>query len=75
MSLVHELSASVELCFTLYSVPTDGLLLSKTDQAQLSEISSILQPVLMRLQKQAVVVTETQELYADDEELLSAVGE
>lgn len=75
MSLVHELAASVQCCFDLFAVQTDGVLLSRADQAQMTEISSILQPVLMRLHKQAVAVTETQELYAEDEHLLSAVGE
>lgn len=75
MSLVHELAACIDVCFNLYAVQTDGLLLSRTEQAKLSEISSILQPVLLRLQKQAVAASESQELYAEDERLLASAGE
>lgn len=75
MSLVHELAASVQCCFELFGSQSDGVLLTRHDQAQLNEISSILQPLLLRLQKQAVSVAETQELFAEDEGLLNAVGE
>lgn len=75
MSLVHELAASVQCCFELFGTQSDGVLLSKHDQGILNEVSSILQPVLLRLQKQAVVVAESSELFAEDEQLLGAVGE
>lgn len=75
MALVHELSTSVQCCFELFGTQSDGVLLTKQDQAVLNDISSILQPVLLRLQKQAVAVAETSELFAEDEQLLGAVGE
>lgn len=75
MSLVHELAASVQCCFELFGTQSDGVLLSKQEQSVLNEISSILQPVLLRLQKQAVSVAESSELFAEDEQLLGAVGE
>lgn len=75
MSLVHELAASVQCCFELFGTQSDGVLLSRHDQGVLNEISSILQPVLLRLQKQAVAVAESSELFAEDEQLLGSVGE
>lgn len=75
MSLVHELAASVQCCFELFGTQSDGVLLSRHDQGVLNEVSSILQPVLLRLQKQAVSVAESSELFAEDEQLLGAVGE
>jgi hypothetical protein len=75
MSLVHELAASVQCCFELFGTQSDGVLLSRHDQCVLNEVSSILQPVLLRLQKQAVSVAESSELFAEDEQLLGAVGE